>query len=103
AASRPGRTSGGRTAAREPVGRAGARMSAPGRLSLAPGVGGALAAGRPVVALESTLISHGLPYPKNVAVARASEAAVRAAGAVPATVAIAGGRVQGGLDDPAPA
>ena len=76
-------------------------MSAPAWLSMAPEVAGALAAGRPVVALESTLISHGLPYPQNVAVARASEAAVRAAGAVPATVAIAGGRVQVGLDDAA--
>ena len=76
-------------------------MSVPAWLSLAPEVARALAAGRPVVALESTLISHGLPYPQNVAVARASEAAVRAAGAVPATVAIAGGRVQVGLDDAA--
>jgi pseudouridylate synthase len=76
-------------------------MSGPAWLSLAPEVADALAAGRPVVALESTLISHGLPYPQNVAVARASEAAIRAAGAVPATVAIAGGRVQVGLDDAA--
>ena len=71
----------------------------PSGLDLAPEVADALAAGRPVVALESTLISHGLPYPQNVAVARASEAAVRSAGAVPATVAIARGRVQVGLDD----
>ena len=61
----------------------------------------ALSSRQAVVALESTLISHGLPYPQNVAVARASEAAVRLAGAVPATVAIAGGRVQVGLDDDA--
>jgi pseudouridine-5'-phosphate glycosidase len=51
------------------------------------------------VALESTLISHGLPYPQNVAVARASEAAVRAAGATPATVAIRDGRFLVGLGD----
>lgn len=68
-----------------------------GRIVLAPEVAAALAAARPVVALESTLISHGLPYPQNVAVARASEAAVRASGAVPATVAIRDGRVLVGL------
>jgi pseudouridine-5'-phosphate glycosidase len=51
------------------------------------------------VALESTLISHGLPYPQNVEVARASEAAVRAAGAVPATVAVRDGRFLVGLGD----
>jgi pseudouridine-5'-phosphate glycosidase len=76
-------------------------MTAPAWLSVAPEVADALATRRPVVALESTLISHGLPYPQNVAVARASEAAVRTAGAVPATVAIAAGRVQVGLDDAA--
>ena len=64
-----------------------------------PEVADALAAGRPVVALESTLISHGLPYPANLEVARASEAAVRAAGAVPATVAIHDGRLRVGLAD----
>ena len=73
------------------------------RLSLAPEVAAALRAsgdgGRPVVALESTLISHGLPYPENVAVARASEAAVRASGAVPATIAIHAGRILVGLSD----
>ncbi len=57
----------------------------------------AIAAGRPVVALESTLISHGLPYPENLAVARASESAVRDAGAIPATVAIRDGRILVGL------
>jgi pseudouridine-5'-phosphate glycosidase len=71
------------------------------RLSIAPEVADALAAGRPVVALESTLISHGFPYPANVDVARASEAAVRAAGAVPATVAVRDGRILVGLDDEA--
>jgi len=64
-------------------------------------VAAALASGRPVVALESTLISHGLPYPANLEVARASEAAVRDAGAVPATIAVHGGRMLVGLDDDA--
>ena len=68
------------------------------RLSVSREVAAALREGRPVVALESTLISHGLPYPDNIAVAEASEAAVRAAGAIPATVAIHGGRILVGLD-----
>jgi pseudouridine-5'-phosphate glycosidase len=74
-------------------------MSIDERLLPSPEVAEALAAGRPLVALESTLISHGLPYPRNVAVARASEAAVREAGAVPATVAIRDGRILLGLAD----
>ena len=61
----------------------------------------ALAAGRPVVALESTIISHGLPRPDNLRVAREIEAAVRAGGAVPATIAIVGGEPHIGLDDAA--
>ncbi|HEY7826866.1 MAG TPA: pseudouridine-5'-phosphate glycosidase [Candidatus Limnocylindrales bacterium] len=69
------------------------------RLHVAPDVADALLAGGPVVALESTLISHGLPYPQNVAVARAAEAAVRATGATPATIAIHAGRILVGLDD----
>ncbi len=69
------------------------------RLVVAPEVADALADGRPVVALESTLISHGLPYPQNVEVANASEAAVRETpDAVPATVAIRDGRILVGLD-----
>lgn len=68
------------------------------RLTLGPEVAAALAAGAPVVALESTLISHGLPYPANLEVARASEAAVRQAGATPATVAVRDGRLRVGLD-----
>jgi pseudouridine-5'-phosphate glycosidase len=64
-------------------------------------VAAALAAGRPVVALESTIISHGLPRPRNVSVAREIEAAVRSAGAVPATIAVVGGEVRIGLDDSA--
>ena len=64
------------------------------RLLVAQEVAAALADGLPVVALESTLISHGLPYPRNLEVATASEAAVRAAGAVPATVAVHDGRLR---------
>jgi pseudouridine-5'-phosphate glycosidase len=71
------------------------------RLAIAPDVGRALDEGRPVVALESTLISHGLPYPANLEVARASERAVRESGAVPATVAIHDGRLLVGLDEAA--
>jgi pseudouridine-5'-phosphate glycosidase len=66
-------------------------------LEVAPEVADALAAGRPVVALESTIISHGMPWPANVETARAVEAAVRGGGAVPATVAVAGGRIRIGL------
>jgi len=69
------------------------------RLVVRPEVKEALAAGRPVVALESTLISHGLPFPQNLEVARAAEAAVREAAAVPATVAIRSGRILVGLGD----
>jgi pseudouridine-5'-phosphate glycosidase len=70
-----------------------------GRLVLGADVAAALTHGRPIVALESTLISHGLPYPQNLEVARASEAAVRESGAVPATVAINQGRLLVGLDE----
>lgn len=72
-------------------------MLDPDRLVVAPEVAAALRDGRPVVALESTLISHGLPYPQNVEVATASERAVRASGAVPATVAMRDGRLLVGL------
>lgn len=69
------------------------------RLVVTAEVSSALADGRPVVALESTLISHGLPYPQNLEVALASEAAVRETDdAVPATVAIRDGRLLVGLD-----
>ena len=61
----------------------------------------ALAAGRPVVALESTIISHGLPRPDNLRIAREIEQAVRDAGAVPATVAVVAGTALVGLDDEA--
>ena len=59
----------------------------------------ALEDNKPVVALESTLISHGLPYPRNLDVANSSLEAVRASGSVPATIAIIGGRIKVGLND----
>lgn len=68
---------------------------------VAPEVGRALDAGRPVVALESTIISHGLPKSSSEQIARQIESAVRASGAVPATVAILNGSVRVGLDAPA--
>jgi pseudouridine-5'-phosphate glycosidase len=66
-----------------------------------PEVAEALAAGRPVVALESTIISHGLPRPDNLRVAREIEQAVRRGGAVPATIALVDGQARVGLDDAA--
>ncbi len=66
-----------------------------------PEISEALAAGRPIVALESTIISHGLPRPDNLRVAREIEAAVRSGGAVPATIAMIGGEPHIGLDDAA--
>ena len=57
-------------------------------LRIATEIASAVAAGGPVVALESTIVAHGLPFPDNLEVARACEAAVRAAGALPATVAV---------------
>ncbi|MFC5354210.1 pseudouridine-5'-phosphate glycosidase [Azospirillum himalayense] len=68
------------------------------RLSPTPEVAAALAEGRPVVALESTVISHGMPFPKNLETATALEDAVRAEGAVPATIAVLDGRIRVGLD-----
>ena len=62
-----------------------------------PQVKDALDNGRPVVALESTVITHGLPYPQNVETALAMEAAVREGGATPATIAVLGGRLTVGL------
>jgi len=70
-------------------------------IEVAPEVAAALADGRGVVALESTIISHGMPYPDNLATARAVEAVVRDHGAVPATIALVDGRVRVGLDDAA--
>jgi len=68
-------------------------------MRIADEVGEALSAGRAVVALESTIIAHGLPRPENLRVARETEAAVRGAGAVPATIAVVGGEVRIGLGD----
>lgn len=67
-------------------------------LVVAPEVRAALDAGRPVVALESNVITHGLPYPANIETALAVEAAVRAGGAIPATIAVEDGRLLVGLD-----
>ncbi len=68
-------------------------------LKLSPAVEKALKEGRPVVALESTVISHGMPYPQNLETARLCEAEVRKYGAEPATVAIIGGKLCAGLTD----
>lgn len=73
----------------------------PDRIQVAPEVAEALAAGGAVVALESTIISHGLPRPRNLEVAAQIEEAVRAAGAVPATIAVVDGTVRIGLDEAA--
>ena len=66
-------------------------------LDLSPEVAAALAEGCPVVALESTIISHGMPYPQNVETALRVEQTIRENGATPATVAILGGRLKAGL------
>ena len=66
-------------------------------LDVTPEVAAALAEGKPVVALESTIISHGMPYPQNVETALAVEQIIRDNGAVPATIAIIGGRLKAGL------
>lgn len=66
-------------------------------LDVSPEVAEALRLGKPVVALESTIISHGMPYPQNVETALKVEAVIREKGAVPATVAIIGGRLKAGL------
>ncbi|WP_019587340.1 pseudouridine-5'-phosphate glycosidase [Deinococcus apachensis] len=66
-------------------------------MDIHPEVGAALESGAPVVALESTIISHGMPYPQNVEMARGVEAVVREHGATPATIAVLGGRLKVGL------
>ena len=66
-------------------------------LALSPAVKAALMAREPVVALESTIISHGMPYPQNVETALRVEETVRQAGAVPATIAVIGGKLKAGL------
>jgi pseudouridine-5'-phosphate glycosidase len=68
-------------------------------LQFSPEVEAARAAGKPIVALESTIISHGMPYPQNVQTAREVEQVIRDAGAVPATIAIIDGRICVGLPD----
>ena len=65
-------------------------------LSLSPEVATALTEGRPIVALESTIISHGMPYPQNVQTALAVEQTIRDNGAIPATIAIIGGKLKAG-------
>ena len=67
------------------------------KVILSPEVSAALSAGRPVVALESTIIAHGMAYPANVETAMAVEQVVRAHGAVPATIAVIGGKLKAGL------
>jgi pseudouridine-5'-phosphate glycosidase len=64
-------------------------------------VAGAVATGAPVVALESTIVTHGMPWPKNMEMAQSVEAIIRAEGAVPATIAVLEGRLRVGLDSPA--
>ncbi|HXS45613.1 MAG TPA: pseudouridine-5'-phosphate glycosidase, partial [Solirubrobacteraceae bacterium] len=76
----------------------GSSAAASARLEVADEVGAAVRDGRPVVALESTIIAHGLPRPRNLEVARELEAAVRSAGAVPATIAVLDGEARIGLD-----
>src|SRR5262249_44081605 len=73
-----------------------ARMTARS-LQIAPEVREALASGAPVVALESTIVAHGMPYPQNVATARSLEEEVREKGATPATIAVIGGVIRVGL------
>ena len=72
-------------------------MAASVGIDIAPAVQAALQAGQPVVALESTIIAHGMSYPRNVETARQVEAQVQAKGAVPATIAILQGRLKIGL------
>jgi pseudouridine-5'-phosphate glycosidase len=74
-------------------------MTAPLPLTYSPEVAEARANNAAIVALESTIITHGMPYPQNLETARRVEAEVRAAGAVPATIAVMGGRVHVGLSD----
>src|SRR5579872_1891573 len=69
----------------------------PSYIALAEEVRAALEGQRAIVALESTVIAHGLPYPANIEVAQAIEAAIRAEGAIPATVGILNGKIVIGL------
>jgi len=74
-------------------------MSAADLLDFSPEVAEARSAKKPIVALESTIITHGMPYPRNVETALAVEHAAREMGAVPATIAVIEGRLRVGLDD----
>ncbi|MEQ8479205.1 MAG: pseudouridine-5'-phosphate glycosidase [Hoeflea sp.] len=76
-------------------------MTAPIRIEKTPEVAEALSLGRPVVALESTIITHGMPWPGNRDMALEVEAAIRAEGAVPATIAVIEGKLHAGLDEAA--
>ncbi len=68
-------------------------------LEVKPEVAKAILEGKPVVALESTIISHGMPYPKNVETALEVERIIRENGAIPATIAILGGKLKVGLTE----
>ncbi|VVT11529.1 pseudouridine-5'-phosphate glycosidase [Hoeflea sp. EC-HK425] len=76
-------------------------MTAPLTIETTPEVKAALSAGRPVVALESTIITHGMPWPGNRDMALEVEAVIRSEGAVPATIAVIDGRLHAGLDEAA--
>ncbi|WP_375588335.1 pseudouridine-5'-phosphate glycosidase [Hoeflea alexandrii] len=76
-------------------------MKAPLTIETTPEVKAALSAGRPVVALESTIITHGMPWPGNRDMALEVEAVIRSEGAVPATIAVIDGRLHAGLDEAA--
>lgn len=76
-------------------------MTGPITIQTTPDVTAALAEGRPVVALESTIITHGMPWPGNRDMALEVEAVIRAEGAVPATIAVIDGRLHAGLDEAA--
>ena len=73
-------------------------MSAADLIDFSPEVAEARSAKKPIVALESTIITHGMPYPRNVETARSVEAAAREMGAIPATIAVIDGRFRVGLD-----
>ena len=75
----------------------GTAIAARSRVDVQDEVAAAIASGAPVVALESTIIAHGMPWPRNVETALAVEAEVRAHGAVPATIAVINGRLKAGL------
>ena len=68
------------------------------RLTIAPEVQEALAAGKPVVALESTIVAHGMPFPQNLETAQNLESIIRDGGAIPATIAVMNGQIQVGCD-----